>query len=88
MLTQLLSVRIPVSASTSFICWPREAAQVSVFGCLVRQKPTGREWDGFSLSFHCLGEMAGVAVPLESLGLVGGKMTRLHHAGLSPTGAS
>lgn len=53
MLTQLaVTVRIPVSASTLLICWPRETAQVSVFGCLVRQKPAGREWDGFSLNFH------------------------------------
>lgn len=89
MLTQLVvTVRIPVSASTLLICWPRETAQVSVFGCLVRQKPAGREWDGFSLNFHCPGKMAEAAVPPVSLDLVGGKAAWLSHAGLSPTGAS
>lgn len=88
MLTQLpVSVRIPVSASALLICWPREAAQVSVFGCLVRQKPAGRKWDGFSLSFYRPGEMAEAAVLLASLDL-GGKAAWLHHVGLSPTGAS
>lgn len=38
--------------------------------------------------FPLPGRDGGVAVPLESLGLVGGKMAWLHHAGLSPTGAS
>lgn len=77
-----------MSASDLLICWPRETAQVSVFGCLVRQKPAGREWDGLSLSFRHLGGMAEAAVPLAPLDLVGGKATWLHHAGLSPMGAS
>lgn len=89
MLTQLaVSVRIPVSASALLICWARETAQVSVFDCPIRQKPSGREWDGFSLSFRHPGEMAEAAVPLASLDLLGGKATRLHHARLSPTGVS
>jgi len=63
----VVSVRILVSASTLLICWPREAAQVSVFGRIVRQRPAGREWDEFSLSVHCLGEVAEEAVPPSSI---------------------
>lgn len=85
-LTQLaVSVRIAVSTSTLSICWSREAAQVSVSVCLVRQKPAGREWVGFSLSFCRPGEMAEAAVPPAFLDLVGGKVAWLHHVGLSPT---
>lgn len=35
-----------------------------------------------------LEEMAEAAVPLRSLGLVGGKAAQLHHVVLSPTGAN
>lgn len=87
MLTQLVaSVRIPVSASTLLICWPREAAQVSV--CLPCKIEVCWERSGMGPKLHCPEEMAEVSVPLRSLDLIDGKSAQLHHAVLSPMGAN